>query len=137
MNRFALAILGVLFTFSLGAQELNPETQAKFLKILLSSSGQFGFHCDDPGLRKQLEANGIAVSDGFKMAWAASEAEVKTLKAQGKLVIVPKTAWLKTGGALALVAEDGKPVIYINPAHVKASGMTLPDTIVKMAKTAK
>ncbi len=83
-----------------------------------------------------LEASGLAVAPGFKMAWAATEAEVKPLKAAGKLVIVPKLAWLKLGGAIALIEEDGKPQIYINPANIKASGMTLSDTIVKMAKKA-
>ena len=121
-------------TLGLGAQDLAPETQAKFLKILLSSTGQFGFACADAAFKAKLEASGLAVSPGFKMAWAATEAEVKPLKAAGKLVIVPKLAWLKLGGAIALVEEDGKPQIYLHPANVKASGMTLSDTIVKMAK---
>jgi hypothetical protein len=136
MPRFVPASLVFLLALGLNAQELAPETQAKFLKILLSSTGQFGFSCTDPGFKGKLEANGIAVAPGFKMAWAASEAEVKTLKAAGKLVIVPKLAWLKVGGSVAIVEEAGKPQIYLNVGNVKASGMTLSDTIVKMAKKA-
>lgn len=129
-------VLAGLLTLGLQAQELSADTEAKFLKILLSSTGQFGFACSDPAFKTKLEAAGIAVSPGFKMAWAASEGEVKTLKAAGKLVIVPVLAWLKSGGSLALVSEGGKPQVYLNPANIKASGMTLSDTIVKMAKKA-
>jgi hypothetical protein len=136
MARAVSVSIACILTLGLAAQDLAPETQAKFLKILLSSTGQFGFACADPGFKAKLEANGIAVSPGFKMAWAESEAEVKSLKAAGKLVIVPKLAWLKAGGSIAIVEEQGKPQIYLNPANVKASGMTLSDTIVKMAKKA-
>jgi hypothetical protein len=125
-----------LLAVGLQAQDLSAETEAKFLKILLSSTGQFGFACSDPAFKAKLEAAGIAVAPGFKMAWAASEGEVKALKAAGKLVIVPVLGWLKAGGSLALVSEAGKPQIYLNPANVKASGMTLSDTIVKLAKKA-
>ena len=136
MARALHVSVAFMLTLGLGAQDMSPETQAKFLKLLLSSTGQFGFACADAAFKAKLEASGLAVSPGFKMAWAATEAEVKPLKAAGKLVIVPKLAWLKLGGAIALIEEDGKPQIYINPANIKASGMTLSDTIVKMAKKA-
>ena len=134
MKRFIRIALATLFALGLQAQDLPAETEAKFLKILLSSTGQFGFACTDPAFKTMLEASGLAVAPGFKMAWAATEAEVKPLKAAGKLVIVPKLPWLKLGGSIAIIEEDGKPQIYINPANIKASGMTLSDTIVKMAK---
>jgi hypothetical protein len=129
-------VLACLLAIGLQAQDLSPETEAKFLKILLSSTGQFGFACSDPAFKAKLEAAGIAVAPGFKMAWAASEGEAKTLKAAGKLVIVPVLGWLKAGGALAIVSEGGKPQVYMNPANIKATGMTLSDTIVKLAKKA-
>jgi hypothetical protein len=134
MTRPLAALAAFTFVMGLNAQELPPETLAKFMKILLSSTGQFGFACADPAFKTKLEANGIAVSAGFKMAWAASEAEAKSLKAAGKLVIVPDLKWLKEGGSIAIVEEDGKPQIHLNMANVKASGMVLSDTIVKMAK---
>jgi hypothetical protein len=129
-------VLAGLLTFGLQGQELSADTEAKFLKILLSSTGQFGFACSDAAFKAKLEAAGIAVSPGFKMAWAASEGEVKTLKAAGKLVIVPVLGWLKAGGSLAIVSEGGKPQVYLNSANIKSSGMTLSDTIVKLAKKA-
>ena len=129
-------LTSLLLAAALHAQELPPATQAKFLKILITSTGQFGFACTDPALKPQLEANGVSVSPGFLMAWAATEAEAKALKAAGKMVIVPKRAWLKAGGSIALVEEDGKPSIYLNMANVKASGMHLSDAIIQMAKKA-
>ena len=72
MTRTLQVSIACIVAMGLQAQELSPETQAKFLKILLSSTGQFGFACADPAFKAKLEANGIAVSAGFKMAWAAT-----------------------------------------------------------------
>ena len=135
MIRNVLIAAAFISTLGLSGQELPPDLQAKFLKVLLSSTGQFGFCCNEAALKTQLESNGISVSPGFKMAWAESETEVKSLKAAGKLVIVPRLALLKSGGSIALVMDNGKPSIHLNVPNVKASGMVLSDTIVKMAKT--
>ena len=134
MRRALVFSVGCLLAGALHGQDLPPATQAKFLKMLITSTGQFGFACTDPALKPQLEANGVSVSPGFLMAWAASEAEVKALKAAGKMVIVPRRAWLKTGGSIALVEEDGKPSIYLNMVNVKASGLHLSDAIIQMAR---
>ena len=67
-------------------------------------------------------------------ATMGDEAEAKALKTAGKMVIVPKRAWLKAGGSIALVDEDRKPTIYLNMANVKASGLHLSDAIIQMAK---
>ena len=135
MRRLILCAFAFLFAFGLSAEDLAPDVQAKFVKTLVSSTGQFGFCCNnDPALKKSLEAAGVSVSPGFKLAWAATEAEVKTLKADGRLVVVPKVAWLKLGASIAIVEEEGKPTFVIHVANVKATGMTLPDAIVKIAK---
>jgi hypothetical protein len=135
MSRICVSAIAFLLTFGLGAQDLAPDVQAKFVKMLVSSTGQFGFACNnDAMLKKSLEAAGVSVSPGFKLAWAATEAEVKTLKADGRLVVVPKLQWLKLGGGIAIVEEDGKPQLYLNMANVKASNLTIPDTIIKIAK---
>ena len=75
MRRLVLCAVAFLLTLGLGAEDL--EMQAKFVKVLVSSTGQFGICCNnDPALKKTLEQVGISVSPGFKLAWAASEAEV-------------------------------------------------------------
>lgn len=135
MRRIALGVIAICLSLGLNAEDLAPDVLAKFVKTLVSSTGQFGFACNnDPLLKKSLEAAGVSVSPGFKLAWAATEAEVKTLKADGRLVVVPKLAWLKLGAGIAIVEEGGKPQLYLHMANVKASGMTLPDTIIKIAK---
>jgi hypothetical protein len=135
MRRLIASAAAFLLTVGLSAQDVAPEVQAKFIKILVSATGQFGFACNnDAMLKKSLEAAGVSVSPGFKLAWAATEAEVKTLKADGRLVVVPKLQWLKLGGGVAIVEEEGKPQFYLHMANVKASGLTIPDTIIKIAK---
>jgi hypothetical protein len=135
MSRIALIAVAFLLTLGLGAQDLSPDVQAKFVKTLVSATGQFGFACNnDPDLKKALEAVGVSVAPGFKLAWAATEAEVKTLRADGRLVVVPKLAWLKLGAGIAIVEEEGKPQLYLHMANVKASNLNIPDAIIKIAK---
>lgn len=135
MRRFIGSAIAFFLAFGLSAQELAPEVQAKFVKLLVSATGQFGFACNnDPPLKQSLEAAGVSVAPGFKLAWAATEAEVKTLKAEGRLVVVPKLQWLKLGGGVAIVEEEGKPQFYLNMGNVKASGLTISDAIIKIAK---
>jgi hypothetical protein len=130
-------MLAVVATVALQAQTVQPlpvETEAKFLKVLLTSAGQFGFACNDATLKAKLEEEGVSVGPGFKYAWGSSEPEVKALKAQDRFIICPSLDWIKAGAALALVEENGKPALYASTANVKASGMTLPDAIAKIAK---
>jgi hypothetical protein len=135
MRRLYISAIAFLLSFGLCAEDLAPDVQAKFVKTLVSATGQFGFACNnDPNLKKSLEAAGVSVSPGFKLAWAATEEEVKKLKADGRLVVVPKLAWLKLGGSVAIVDDGGKPQFVIHMANLKTTGMTLPDAIIKIAK---
>jgi len=134
MNRMIPTALALVFTFGMNAQSAPLEVQAKFVKILLSSSGQFGFACNDEGLKKKLEEMGVSVGPGFKFAWGSSEPEVRALKAQGRFIICPNVAWLNSGGCIAIVEEGGKPQLYLHSANTKASGVTVSDAIMKIAK---
>jgi len=135
MRRLIVISIAFLLSLGLAAQDVTPDVQAKFVKTLVSATGQFGLACNnDPALKKSLEAAGVSVAPGFKLAWAATEAEVKTLKADGRLVLVPKVQWLKLGGSIAIVEEDGKPTFVIHMANAKASGLAIPDAIIKIAK---
>jgi hypothetical protein len=134
MNRMIPAGLALVFTFGLNAQTGPVEIQAKFLKILLSSSGQFGFACNDPALKAKLETMGVSVGPGFKYAWGSSEAEVRALKAQNRFIICPNLDWLRSGGCMAIVEEAGKPQLFLHVANTKASGVTISDAIMKIAK---
>lgn len=135
MSRLIVIASAFLLSLGLLAQEVAPDVQAKFVKTLVSATGQFGLACNnDAALKKSLEAAGVSVAPGFKLAWAATEAEVKTLKADGRLVLVPKVQWLKLGGGIAIVEDEGKPTFVIHMANAKASGLAIPDAIIKIAK---
>ena len=134
MNRLIPAALALVATVGMNAQVAPVDTQAKFLKVLLSSSGQFGFACNDEVLKKKLEELGVSVGPGFKYAWGSSEPEVRALKAQGRFIICPNVDWLKSGGCIAIVEEGGKPQLYLSTANTKASGVTVSDAIIKIAK---
>jgi len=134
MKRMIPVGFALVSTLGLSAQSAPLEVQAKFVKILLSSSGQFGFACNEPGLKAKLESMGVSVGPGFKYAWGSSEAEVRALKAQDRFIICPAVEWLKAGGCIAIVEEGGKPTLYMHVANTKASGVTVSDAITKLAK---
>ena len=130
----AFAALALALT-SLSAGELPAETQAKFIKILASSAGSAGkVVCHDGGLKAELGKVGVADDASSKVAWASSEAEVKSLKGGGKMVICGKLEWLPAGGAIAIVEEGGKPQIYLHMGHIASSGVTLSDAVLKIGK---
>lgn len=130
----AFAAMALAFAV-LSAGDLAPDQQAKFIKILASSAGSAGkVACKDAALAGELAKMGMANDAGSKVAWAASEAEVKSLKAAGKLVICGKLEWLAAGGGIAIVEEGGKPQIILSMGNIAASGITLSDAVLKIGK---
>ncbi|HLO68804.1 MAG TPA: hypothetical protein VK188_17395 [Holophaga sp.] len=124
-----------LFAAAMSAGDLPADVQAKFIKILASSAGSAGkVACKNAALAAELGKQGVTADDGSKVAWAASEGEVKAMKAAGKLVICPNLAWLPAGGAIAIVEEGGKPQIYLHMGNIGASGVTLSDAVLKIGK---
>ena len=134
MNRLSVAALALFCAFGLDAQGVSLDTEAKFLKVLLSTTGQFGFACNDQGLTKKLEEMGVSVGPGFKLAWGSSEMEVRALRAQDRFVVCPSLDWLKSGACMAIVEEEGRPQLYLHTGNAKVIGMPLPDAILKIAK---
>jgi len=123
----ALVSLGVY------AQDLPLNTQVKLIRIMMSSAGQYGIACPDAAMKAKLESVGINIGPTYRLGLATSEEEVKSLKKAGKLVIVNNSAWLSAGASIAVTSVDGKPQITLNSANIKASGVTLSDTLIKMA----
>jgi hypothetical protein len=135
MNRFVPAALVLVSALGLSAEDVASDALVKFVRLLVSSTGQSGFACgSNMSLRFKLESMGLSTAATSKLVWASSEAEVKAMKAANRMVVVPKLEWLKLGGAVAIIQEDGKPVMYLNMANVKASGLTLPDSVIKASK---
>jgi len=134
VNLVSIGIIS-LAAASLAGGELPAEVQAKFIKILAASAGSPGkVACKDAAVTGELSKAGVSADPASKVAWAASEAEVKSLKAAGKLVICGKLDWLPAGGAIAIVEESGKPQIYLHMGNIAASGVTLSDTVLKIGK---
>ena len=129
------AVCAFAFSGLLASDELPPETQAKFVKILANNAGAAGkVGCTSAALGENLVKLGLTVDAGSKVAWAASLGEVKSLKGAGKLVICGKLEWLQSGGAIAIVLEGNKPQIYLHMGNIAASGASLSDAVLKIGK---
>lgn len=126
-------LLMAMIALGVGAQDLPLNTQVKLLRIMMSSSGQYGIACPDAATKAKLESVGINIGPNYRLGLATSEEEVKSLKKAGKLVIVTNSAWLNAGAGIAVTNQDGKLLITLNTANIKASGVTVSDTLIKMA----
>jgi len=135
MNRLVPVAMVLAFFLPVGAQDVPSAELVKFIRLLMTSTGEKGFACgSNMGLRFKLEAMGVSTVPTSKLVWASTEAEVKAMKAANRFVVVPKLEWLKVGAAAAVVQEEGRPVLHLQIANVKASGLTLPEAVIKSAK---
>ena len=117
-------------TPSVSAAELTP-----FLKVITASAGAPGrIACRDIDLSMQLKKDGLSPDARSPVAWAASAGQVASYLAEGKLVVAGDAALLSQGAAIAIVKEQGKPVILVNAKNVAASGVTLSDALMKIAR---
>lgn len=133
-NLFIAGCLILASSFLMGG-ELPADVQAKFVKLLAGYAGSAGkVACKDGVLNGELAKLGVTSDAGSKVAWAVTEAEVRSLKAAGKLVLVGKLEWLPAGGSIAVVEEGGKPQIYLHMGNISASGVALSDTVMKIGK---
>lgn len=131
--RFALPCL--LSVLPLAGGELPVEAQAKFIKILAISAGSPSrIACNDPAVMAQLAKMGFTQDPAAKVAWAANENDVRSLKAPGRLIICGKLELLMAGGSAAIVDESGKPSIYLSMLNLSNTGVTLSDAVLKIAK---
>lgn len=120
----------------LPAGDLAAPTLAKFLRVLLQATALKGVACPDKELAGELTNLGVALDPDAKMVWADSPADVARLAKQGRLVVCGTRGLLASGASLAVVAEGGRPAIYANPKAITATGLALPDSIMKIVKVA-
>ena len=134
-NALGLAAVIMFSLSSLNAAELPLELQARAIRLILKSSGVGDkILCKDGALAAELAKQGVTADGGAKVAWANSEAEVKSLKNSGHLVLCGKLEWLPAGGSLAVVEENGHPAIYMHMSNIANSGVTLGDALLKIGK---
>jgi hypothetical protein len=128
--RLPLLISLPALCLTLAAGDVPAATMARFVKII--SSGKVA--CKDSTMAEELGKVGVTVDSSSSFAWASSESEVKSLKAAGKCVICGNLSWLASGGTVAIVEEGGKPQMYIHSGNLGASGVALPDAVMKVSK---
>lgn len=115
------------------AGELSPEMEAKFLKVIVSSSGNTKISCNDSALKAALEAQGVTVDSSASIAWVSNPVEAKMAKSSGRLVITSKKE-LAASVSVVLEEEGGRPKILLNPTNLHASRVQLGDAVLKIAE---
>ncbi len=133
MRRFATLIALTLAATSLTAGELPADMAAKLVKVVVNGAGG-KIACRDASMATALQASGVAMDPGAKVAWASSPAEAKVLKGMGKMVISGRPEMLTAGAALAIVEDGGKPKILLHRANLAASGVAVSDAILKVGE---
>ena len=132
--RTLVMLLVVGTALAVRADDLSPETIAKFLKVIVTSTGGNKIACSDPALKAAIEAAGLVVDSGAPIGWATNAMEAKNFKTFGRLVI---TGRRELGGAAAILIQEegGRPKILLNPNNLKGSKVQISDAILKMGQT--
>lgn len=135
MKLFRTLLLAVasVATFAAQAGDLAPEVEAKFLKVIVSSTGTSRIACADPVLKAALEAQGVTVDPSAQVIWVTGMSEARAGKAMGKLVITPKRD-LVASVAVLLEEDGGRPKIFLNTSNLHAAKVQLGDTVLKITE---
>jgi hypothetical protein len=124
-----------LLAVSLRGADVAPSIAARALRVAAASSGSENrVACADAEVASELKLLGVELDPKAKVAWAANEQDVKTLAQNGHLVVCGRQSFLAKGAGIALALEGGRPVVYLSIGNVKASKVTLSDSIIKIAK---
>jgi hypothetical protein len=110
-----------------------PEA-AKFLLILANSAGSEGrVACKELDMVMQLKKSEISVDAKANVAWSFTSDQTKFYAGQGKLVVCSNRKLFADGGAIAFERISGRLTIFIHQANLGRSGVTLPDSFLRMA----
>jgi len=132
-----IILAGMGIACGLWAGDLAAPSQAKFLRVVVQATGSTGVACASKELAGELTTLNVTLNPGSKVIWVESDKEIGHLVKEGRIVVCGSHALLVAGACLAVVAEGGRPVIYVNPKALAAAGATLPDNIMKIAKVAQ
>ncbi len=133
MRKLIFTALAATLGLSLSAGELPIETVAKLVKVVVNGTGG-KIICRDAAMKAALESNGVTVDSSASIIWSSSPAEIKMLKSRGKLIITSRPEQLGMGACIAIAEDGGKPKIYLHPANLAASGISLPDSVLKFGE---
>lgn len=123
-------------TGSLWAGDLAPATIAKFIRVVVQGAGAKSVACADKEIAGELAGLGVTVEADAKVVWSESDKDIPRLAKQGKLVICGSRNLMAQGASVGVTAEGGRPVLLVNPKALAATGVVLPDSIIKLAKVA-
>ena len=121
----------------LPAGDLGAATVAKIIRVMAVGTGSKAVACEEKDIAGELANLGVALDPGARLAWAGSDKEASRLGKEGRLVMCGNPDWLALGAGAAITAEGGRPAIYLNLKNAGASGLTVPDSIVKISKVVK
>ena len=133
LQRIALALLCMGGAQQLSAGDLTPETKAKILKVICTTSGQTKIACSDPAVKTALEAVGLIVESGSSIVWCSSPQEAKVQKQMGRLVVVG-TRSLTAMACIVLEEDGGRPKIILNTNNIRGSRIQLSDALMKIGE---
>jgi hypothetical protein len=107
---------------------------AKFLLILANSAGSEGrVACKEMDMVMQLKKQEISVDAKANVAWSFTPDQTKFYAGQGKLVVCNSRKLFSDGGAIAFERIGGRLTIFLHQANLGKSGVSLPESFVKMA----
>jgi hypothetical protein len=119
------------------AGDLAVPTVAKFIRVIASASGASKVACSDREVAGELASLGVQADPEAKVVWAGSERDAGRFAKLGRVVICGNIDWLNAGATIAIVAEGGRPALYISARNLAATGVAFPDTIMKISKVIK
>ena len=128
-----LLSLVTLATLTLRAGELSPEVEAKFLKVIMTSSGATKIACSDAALKTALEAVGIVVDPSSSIVWASNMGEAKMGKMVGRLVVTNKRE-LASQASILLEEDGGRPKILVNTGNLHNCKVQVGDAVLKLGE---
>lgn len=133
MRKLIFTAFAATLGLSLTAGELPIETAAKLVKVVVNGTGG-KITCRDAAMKAALESNGVTVDSSASIIWSSSPAEIKMLKSRGRLIITSRPEQLGMGACIAIAEDGGRPKIYLHPANLAASGVSLPDAVLKLGE---
>lgn len=129
-----IPVLMVAAAASVRAEGVPVPEAAKFLQILASSTGSEGrVACKELDMVFQLKRQDISVDAKANVAWSFTPDQTKFYAGQGKLVVCNSRKLFVDGGAIAFERIGGRLTIFIHQANLGRSGITLPDSFLRVA----
>lgn len=127
---------GVAAYASLGPMDLAPTPLSRLVKAIAANAGEglAVVACEDSELVRVMKREGLRVDDKAPVAWAGSEGEVRAFAQAGKLVLCANPEWVRSGAAIVVQVDGGRPIYYVYTDQVKRSGVYVRAAIFHYAK---